>query len=60
MVMTEWSIASIDIILGLVGGVSGILWTGLAMLLSPYETFKFNNSLIGMVYPTAPLRDEKE
>ena len=60
MVMTEWSIASIDIILGLVGGVSGILWTGLAMLLSPYETFKFNNSLIGMVYPTAPQRDEKE
>ena len=54
MIETEWTIDSIDVILGLVGGVSGIIWTTLAMILAPYEAFKFNNSVIGMVYATAP------
>ena len=56
----EWSIASIDVILGLVGGVSGIIWAGLGLILAPYEDFKFQNSIIGMVYPTAPLPDASE
>lgn len=56
----EWSIQSIDIILGLVGGVSGIIWAALGLLIAPYEDFKFNNSLIGMIYPTAPMPDENE
>ena len=60
MIETEWTIDSIDVILGLVGGVSGIIWTTLAMILAPYEAFKFNNSVIGMVYATAPQHDEKE
>jgi len=50
----EWAIESIDIVLGLVGGFSGILWSVLAMLFGGYETFKLENSLIGAVYPTAP------
>ena len=37
----EWSIASIDVILGLVGGVSGIIWAGLGLVIAPYEDFKF-------------------
>ena len=40
--------------LGLVGGLAGIIWGTLAMLLGGYETFKFENSLIGSVYPTSP------
>ena len=56
----EWSIQSIDIILGLVGGVSGIIWAALGLIIGPYEDFKFNNSVIGMIYPTAPMPDESE
>lgn len=49
-----WSISSLDIVLGLVGGLSGIVWAFLAILLGSYETFKFENSLIGAIYPTSP------
>mmetsp|Transcript_1272 Transcript_1272/g.1708 ORF Transcript_1272/g.1708 Transcript_1272/m.1708 type:complete len:223 (-) Transcript_1272:408-1076(-) len=53
----EWAIVSLDNVLGLVGGLSGIIWAVLAMCLGDYETFKFENSLIGAVYPTAPQTD---
>ena len=43
-----------DTVLGLVGGLSGIVWALLAMILGSYETFKLENSLIGAVYPTSP------
>lgn len=49
-----WSINSLDLVLGVIGGLSGIVWAVLAMALSGYEAFKYQNSLIGAVYPTAP------
>ena len=49
-----WSINSLDLVLGVIGGLSSIVWAVLAMALSGYEAFKFQNSLIGAVYPTAP------
>ena len=30
------------------------------MIITPYESFKFNNSLAGSVYPTSPQPDEDE
>ena len=56
----EWAVQSIDIVLGLVGGLSGIVWSLLAMLTAGYETFKFENSLIGAVYPTSPQEEMAE
>ena len=50
----EWAIDSLDVVLGLVGGFTSLLWTALSILLGGYETFKFENSLIGAVYPTSP------
>lgn len=29
-------------------------------MVTPFEDFKFNNSLIGSIYPTSPQRDEDE
>ena len=49
----EWSINSLDIVLGLVGGLAGVIWPMLAMVFGGYETFKFENSLIGSIYPTS-------
>ena len=40
--------------LGVVGGLSGIIWGTLALIFGGYESFKFENSLIGAVYPTSP------
>ena len=51
--MFEWSINSLDIVLGLVGGLAGVIWPMLAMVFGGYETFKFENSLIGSIYPTS-------
>ena len=59
-VQVTWSINSLDLILGLVGGFTSIIFSFLAMIIAPYEDFKFNNSLIGSVYPTSPQRDEDE
>ena len=50
----QWSIDSLDIVLGVVGGFSGVVWSFLALIFGGYETFKFENSLIGAVYPTSP------
>ena len=36
-----WSISSLDVILGLVGGFTSVIWSLLAMVITPYEDFKF-------------------
>ena len=50
----EWSVVSLDLVLGLVGGLSGIIWSVLAMLFGGFESFKLDNSMIGSIYPTSP------
>ena len=50
----QWAVDSLDLVLGLVGGLSGIIWGALSLALGGYEAFKFENSLIGSVYPTSP------
>ena len=39
--------------MGVVGGVSAIIWGTLAFTLGGYESFKFENSLISAIYPTS-------
>jgi len=53
----DWSINSLDLVLGLVGGLSGIVWGFLLLVFGGYESFKLENSLIGSVYPTSPQDD---
>ena len=38
---TTWAITSLDMILGLVGGFTAMIWATLAFLIGPYEEFKF-------------------
>ena len=57
-VKSTWSIQSLDLILGLVGGISSIIWSIFGMAISPYEAFKFQASLIGSIYPTSPQPDD--
>ena len=54
------SIQSLDLVLGLVGGLVGIIWTALALLVGPYEEFKFQTSLVGSIYPVSPQKDKDE
>ena len=53
----EFAIQSLDIVLGLVGGLSSIIWGCLFLVFGGYETFKLENSLIGTVYATQPNLD---
>ena len=55
----EWVIQSLDIVLGLVGGFTGLLWSVTAMIIGGYESFKFESSLIGALYSTSPEAAEK-
>lgn len=50
----EVAVQSLDIVLGLVGGLSSILWGTLYLVFGGYEQFKLQNSLIGHVYPVSP------
>ena len=40
--------------IGIVGGVAGVVWSVLGYLLGDYEQFKYENSLVGSIYPTSP------
>jgi len=55
MYQEEWAVDSLDTVLGLVGGFTGLLWAALSIVLGGYETFKLENSIIGAVYPTSPI-----
>ena len=44
----------------MVGGLSGIIWGSLMLVFGGYESFKFENSLISAVYPTAPSQDPND
>jgi len=57
---TTWSVNSLDLILGLVGGITAIIWSFLGIIIGPYEDFKFQNSVAGSIYPTSPQKDEDE
>ena len=50
----EWAIQSLFATLGLIGGLSGIIWGTLEVCFGGYGSFKFENSLIAAVYPTSP------
>ena len=53
-----WAIKSLDLALGVVGGISAITWGTLALMFDGYESFKYTNSLISAVYPTSPLNHD--
>ena len=55
-----FSINSLDITLGLVGGLSGIIWAIMELVAGGYESFQFENSLIGSIFPTSPQNFESE
>ena len=55
-----WSVQSLDIVLGLVGGVSGVVWAVFAFTIDDFESFRFENALIGSIYPTSPFEGNLE
>lgn len=48
-----WSIDSLDIILGLVGGFTSIIWSLLGFIMAPYEQFRYHVTLIRSLYSTS-------
>ena len=56
----EWVVNSLDIVLGLVGGLAAVFWSALSYSLGDYEQFKYENSLIGSIYPTIPKKTADE
>ena len=50
----EFSIESLDVMLGLIGGYTALLWGVLGYCMNGYEGFKYNNSVIGAIYNAYP------
>jgi len=51
---SEYEMFTLDAALGLLGGYSAIIWSVLSILLSSYQAFTLDNSLIGAIFPTVP------
>ena len=49
-----WTVKSLNVVIGQVGGYTALLWMFLHFLFDDYERFKFTNSLIGQVYTCTP------
>ena len=49
---TTWSVNSIDIVLGLIGGFIGLIWDMLGYTIGGYQSFKFSTALISELYTT--------
>ena len=49
-ITTQWSIDSIDLILGFIGGMSEVIWAILGMLMASYLTFHFESGMIRNFY----------
>ena len=47
-----WSLVSFDLIVGVIGGFTGLIWEILNYILGGYESFKFNKSVIEEIYTT--------
>ena len=56
---SRWSINSLDIVLGLVGGLAGLVWGTLSLVFGSYEAYRLQNSLIGSIYPMVPRFDRE-
>ena len=56
----SWKINSLDLVLGLVGGLSSIIWGFLLLIFGNYESFKLENSIIGQIYETRPKIEEDD
>ena len=41
-----WAMDSLDVTLGVVGGLQGLLFSVITALLAKYQTFKFDHTLI--------------
>ena len=54
----QWSQATFDLILGLVGGFTSLIWAFLGCMIQPFEDFKFQSTLIGEMYSTSPQPDQ--
>lgn len=42
------------------GGVSGVVWAIFGFFIGDFESFKYENALIGSIYPTSPFGDNPE
>ena len=49
---TEWTVRSLDVVLGLIGGFVSLIWDSLGLLLGGYESFKFSEALTKHLYTT--------
>lgn len=49
---TSWTVNSVDILLGLIGGFIGLIWDLLNRFLGGYESFAFSTALISEIYST--------
>ena len=42
---TEWTVKSLDLVLGLIGGFVGLIWDSLGFVFGGYESFKLGEAL---------------
>ena len=56
---TQVAVDSLDVVMGVVGGLAAVIWSILHFLFDDYQLFKLQNSIISQIYPTMPSAKEK-
>jgi len=46
----EYTIMTLDVVLGIIGGLSGLVWQGFGLIMGGYEEFKKDVSLLKSFY----------
>ena len=49
---TKWSILSLDLAFGLIGGLVALIWQIIDLIFGDYQSFKFSTALISEIYST--------
>ena len=50
MYTTKWTVKSLNLILGQIGGYTALLWMVITFCMTGYENHKFRSSLISSIY----------
>lgn len=56
----KWTVRSLNVILGQIGGYTGLLWMVAGFLLSGFENHRFRTSLVSQIYLCTPEGPERE
>ena len=58
--MTKWTVRSLNLVLGQLGGYTSLIWMVTTFLMSGFENHRFRTSLVSQIYLCTPEGPDRE